>query len=158
MDNQLLVSFYLTAAEILAALEVNASLVAGGVAGDSYFLSFSGLRYEYDPAAPLLQRVVAAYLGDEVVGYSDTPLDPADEVGGALAVVVLDGQRLHPHNVPARRGQSLELLRCAALDNDVAQRNDGGKRLARQFQRSASCPRVVDGDAVEVVEVDLPEE
>jgi len=74
-----LVSVYLTAAEVKAALEVNASLVAGGVAGGSFFLSFSGLRFEHDPGAPLLNRVVAVYLGDEVVGYSDTPLDLADE-------------------------------------------------------------------------------
>jgi len=70
-----LVTFHLTGPDLKAGLEVNASLVPSGAADDSYFLAVSGICYEYDPSSILFDRVKAIYLGNDVDGYSDTPID-----------------------------------------------------------------------------------
>ncbi|NOZ86645.1 MAG: hypothetical protein GXP49_10315 [Deltaproteobacteria bacterium] len=74
-----LVTFFINAKELRAGLEVNASVVDSGLAGGNYYLAVSGMRYEYDPKAPLFNRVKAIYLSNGQGGYEDKPIDFEDE-------------------------------------------------------------------------------
>ena len=82
-----LVSFFLTGADLKKGMEVNASLVATGAAGGNYFLAISGLRYEYDPTGIPFDRVRALYLGNDVDGYSGTPMDISEGAAELYRIV-----------------------------------------------------------------------
>jgi 5'-nucleotidase / UDP-sugar diphosphatase len=69
-------AFYLTAADLKLAAEVTAGIAP--MISDSFFLQVSGMRFEYDPDGKLLEQVTAVYLGNDVDGYSDEPLDVSD--------------------------------------------------------------------------------
>jgi hypothetical protein len=72
-----MLAFYLTPYEIKAGLEVIVG-IAPAIA-DSFFLQVSGLKFEYDTEGGLLSMVQNVWLGNEVDGYSATPLDITPE-------------------------------------------------------------------------------
>lgn len=78
-DEQLgypMLAFYLTAGELRQAAEVIVGLAP--LVADSFWLQVSGLRFEHDPAAGLLEKVNRVWLGDEVSGYASEPLDTSE--------------------------------------------------------------------------------
>lgn len=78
-DGQLgypMLSFYLTAGELVQAAEVIVGLAP--LVADSFWLQVSGLRFEYDAGAGLLEKVNHVWLGDEVNGYATEPLDTSE--------------------------------------------------------------------------------
>ena len=70
-----MLTFWLTGNELRLALEVIVGFAP--ILSDSFFLQVSGLRFEYDPDGGFFNMVTAVYLGDEINGYDDTPLDTA---------------------------------------------------------------------------------
>ncbi|MCD6569911.1 MAG: 5'-nucleotidase C-terminal domain-containing protein [Deltaproteobacteria bacterium] len=68
-----MVTIYLTAAEVKKGLEVITTVYP--LKGSDYWLSVSGLRFEYNPMLIPFFRVLRIYVGDEETGYSDVPLD-----------------------------------------------------------------------------------
>jgi 5'-nucleotidase len=68
-----MLSFYLTASELLQAAEVIVGIAP--IVADSFWLQVSGLRFEYDPAAGMLEKVTSVWLGDEISGYAAEALD-----------------------------------------------------------------------------------
>ena len=68
-----MLSFYLTAGEMKQAAEVIVGLAP--IVADSFWLQVSGLRFEYDPSAGMLEMVTGMWLGDEVSGYAAEPVD-----------------------------------------------------------------------------------
>ncbi len=81
-----LVSFYLTGDEVRQGMEITTTGAA--LVGNTFFLQISGLRFEYDPAGRGFNRVLNIYLGNEVDGYSETPLDTDPENPALYRVVV----------------------------------------------------------------------
>lgn len=87
-----LVTFYLTASEIRAGLELGAGK---NVISNDYFLQISGLKVEYDPEASLFSRVASLTLvteeGEEPLDLEDTStcykLVTTSYVAGLLGVV-----------------------------------------------------------------------
>jgi len=68
-----MVTIYVTASEIKKALEVITTVYP--LKGSDYWLSVSGLKFEYNPKLIPFFRVLRIYLGDDEGGYSDVPLD-----------------------------------------------------------------------------------
>lgn len=68
-----MVTIYVTAAEIRKALEVITTVYP--LKGSDYWLSVSGLKFEYNPNFLPFYRVRRIYLGDEDNGYATKPLD-----------------------------------------------------------------------------------
>jgi len=68
-----LVSFWASGAELRVACEVSVSL--SGLAGSDFFVQMSGQRCHYDPTVMAMIRTDAVYLGNEITGYSPTPID-----------------------------------------------------------------------------------
>lgn len=68
-----MVTIYVTAAEIRKALEVITTVYP--LKGSDYWLSVSGLKFEYNPKLLPFYRVRRIYLGDEVNGYDTKPLE-----------------------------------------------------------------------------------
>lgn len=68
-----MLAFYLTPAELKSGLEVIVGLAP--VVADSFFLQVSGLKFTYDENGGLLDMVQNVWLGDEIDGYDETPLD-----------------------------------------------------------------------------------
>lgn len=67
-----MVTIYVTASEVKKALEVITTVYP--LMGSDYWLSVSGLKFEYNPKLIPFFRVLRIYLGDED-GYSTVPLD-----------------------------------------------------------------------------------
>jgi 5'-nucleotidase/UDP-sugar diphosphatase len=68
-----LVSFWVTGADLRAACEVTVSLP--GIAGNDYVIQMSGLRCHRNPSGGLMHLIDEVYLGNDVDGYSTTPID-----------------------------------------------------------------------------------
>ncbi len=121
-------SIYLTGAELKLAAEVIV-----GVAprlSNSFFMQVSGMRFEHDPARPLFDMVTALYLGDEVTGYSETPLDTSKEsdtlyhvsanlyIGEMLSVLKTFTGGMLAVELKDKDGNVLEHAQDALLDTD----------------------------------------
>lgn len=68
-----MVTIYVTASEVKKALEVITTVYP--LMGSDYWLSVSGLKFEYNPNLIPFFRVLRIYLSDGEGGYSDVPLD-----------------------------------------------------------------------------------
>jgi 5'-nucleotidase len=68
-----LLSIYLTAAELKAALEIIVGIAP--IVSDSFFLQISGLKFEYKPGNDTFYMVTKVYMADGNGGYETTPLD-----------------------------------------------------------------------------------
>lgn len=71
-----MLTFYLTAAELLQAAEVIVGIAP--IVADSFWLQVSGLRFEYNPSAAMLKKVGSIWLGDELDGYAAEALDTSE--------------------------------------------------------------------------------
>lgn len=89
-----MLSLYLTPYELKLAAEVICGIAP--IFSNSFFLQVSGMRFEYDAEGALFKMVKTVYLGDEVGGYSDTPLDisPDNKTLYKVAVNLYIGQML----------------------------------------------------------------
>jgi len=69
-------TMYIYAHEVKKALEVLATVYP--LEGSDYWLNISGLRVEYVPNGLLFNRVRRIYVGDDINGYSEAPLDTSE--------------------------------------------------------------------------------
>lgn len=68
-----MLAFYLTAGELKQAAEVIVGIAP--IVADSFWLQVSGMRFEYDPGAGMLEKVTGVWLADASGGFSAGPLD-----------------------------------------------------------------------------------
>lgn len=71
-----LIDFYVTAKEIRLALEVICGVAP--MISDAFYLQISGLKFECNSKGKLFEQVANVWLGNEVDGYSETPLDTSE--------------------------------------------------------------------------------
>ena len=91
---------WLNAKEVRLALEVIVSVAP--IMSNSFYLQVSGLRFEYDPDGAFFGKVQKIFLGNEIDGFSDEPLD-----------ITADNTQLYHVAVNLYSGQMLGLLKSS---------------------------------------------